>query len=87
MLGLERKRGSASLAAELAIPDVAAIEADMSYTGDVREVAQPTAMTTIVQALETFCQHRKIPRPADAIRAVAIEAADGTDMALLDPLS
>jgi dihydroorotate dehydrogenase (NAD+) catalytic subunit len=46
---------------------------------------QPTAITDIVDGLETFCLHRDIPRVSDLTRGVIIEEADEPDLAWLNP--
>ncbi len=46
---------------------------------------QPTAMTAIIDGLETFCLHRDITSVAELTGGVIIEEADEPDLAWLNP--
>lgn len=48
---------------------------------------QPAALTTIIDALATFCRHREIARVTDLIGGVVIEEADEPELSWLDPVS
>jgi dihydroorotate dehydrogenase (NAD+) catalytic subunit len=48
---------------------------------------QPTAMTTIIDGLISFCLHRDIPRVTDLISGLVIEEVDEPDLAWLSPVS
>ncbi len=46
---------------------------------------QPAAMTTIIEDLATFCQHRDIPQVSDLIGGALIEETDEPELAWVDP--